>query len=64
MALGIVFMLTGLGFWFYPQYEYRPDMKANLALIGALISFTELLTLKILISIQRRGKTNYKRGIA
>ncbi|MED4704578.1 hypothetical protein ABEU80_18920 [Bacillus velezensis] len=38
--LGIVFMLTGLGFWFYPQYEYRPDMKANLALIGALISFT------------------------
>ncbi|CDG25436.1 hypothetical protein ABEP09_03405 [Bacillus velezensis] len=40
MVLGIVFMLTGLGFWFYPQYEYRPDMKANLALIGALISFT------------------------
>ncbi|MFK8881689.1 hypothetical protein [Bacillus velezensis] len=37
---GNIFMLTGLGFWFYPQYEYRPDMKANLALIGALISFT------------------------
>ncbi|MCY8950010.1 hypothetical protein MOE28_09195 [Bacillus atrophaeus] len=40
MALRIVFMLMGLGFWFYFHHDYRPDMKANLALIGAIISFT------------------------
>ncbi|WP_197080397.1 hypothetical protein [Bacillus sp. LK7] len=40
MALRIVFMLMGLGFWFYFQYEYRPDMKANITLIGAIIAFT------------------------
>ncbi|MEC1135074.1 hypothetical protein ABEW22_00445 [Bacillus velezensis] len=40
MALRIIFMLMGLGFWFYFQYEYRPDMKANITLIGAIIAFT------------------------
>ncbi|WP_342007610.1 hypothetical protein [Bacillus sp. YBsi01] len=40
MALRIVFLLMGLGFWFYFQYEYRPDMKANITLIGAIIALT------------------------
>ncbi|MEC1621105.1 hypothetical protein [Bacillus mojavensis] len=40
MALRIFFLLTGCGFWTYFQHDYRPDMKANLALIGAIISFT------------------------
>ncbi|AEB24460.1 MULTISPECIES: hypothetical protein [Bacillus amyloliquefaciens group] len=40
MALRIVFMMMGLGFWFYFQDEYRADMKGNMALIGAIISFT------------------------
>ena len=40
MALRIIFMLMGLGFWFYFQYEYRPDMKANITLIGSIIAFT------------------------
>ncbi|TNU61810.1 hypothetical protein FH505_18310 [Bacillus velezensis] len=40
MALRIVFMLMGLGFWSYFQYEYRPDMKANITLIGSIIAFT------------------------
>ncbi|MGE0912352.1 hypothetical protein ACQGRJ_21660 [Bacillus atrophaeus] len=40
MALRILFLLMGCGFWIYFQYDYRPDMKANLALIGAIISFT------------------------
>ncbi|KXZ17908.1 hypothetical protein AXI59_01270 [Bacillus nakamurai] len=40
MALRIVFLLIGLGFWFYFQYDYRPDMKANITLIGAIIAFT------------------------
>ncbi len=58
MALRIVFMLMGLGFWFYFQYEYRPDMKANITLIGAIIAFTAAAFFKILISIERRGKTS------
>ncbi|WP_339192332.1 hypothetical protein [Bacillus sp. FSL K6-1003] len=40
MALRILFLLMGCGFWIYFQHDYRPDMKANLALIGAIISFT------------------------
>ncbi|AHZ15884.1 hypothetical protein ACPCXE_17800 [Bacillus velezensis] len=40
MALRIVFLLMGLGSWFYFQYEYRPDMKTNITLIGAIIAFT------------------------
>ncbi|WP_446475893.1 hypothetical protein [Bacillus velezensis] len=42
MALRIVFLLMGLGLWFYFQYEYRPDMKANITLIGAIIAFTDV----------------------
>ncbi|WP_445429263.1 hypothetical protein [Bacillus atrophaeus] len=40
MALRILFLLVGSGFWIYFQYDYRPDMKANMTLIGAIISFT------------------------
>ncbi|CAM5502953.1 hypothetical protein BTEQ31S_03732 [Bacillus tequilensis] len=40
MILRILFLLMGCGFWIYFQHDYRPDMKANLALIGAIISFT------------------------
>ncbi|MCY8918061.1 hypothetical protein MOE20_01030 [Bacillus atrophaeus] len=40
MALRILFLLVGSGFWFYFQYDYRPDMKANMTLIGAIIAFT------------------------
>ncbi|MCY8932524.1 hypothetical protein [Bacillus atrophaeus] len=40
MALRILFLLMGCGFWIYFQHDYRPDMEANLALIGAIISFT------------------------
>ncbi|MCY8311058.1 hypothetical protein [Bacillus vallismortis] len=40
MILRVLFLLVGCGFWIYFQHDYRPDMKANLALIGAIISFT------------------------
>ncbi|WP_340639560.1 hypothetical protein [Bacillus atrophaeus] len=40
MALRILFLLMGCGFWIYFQYDYRPDIKANMTLIGAIIAFT------------------------
>ncbi|WP_205751110.1 hypothetical protein [Bacillus atrophaeus] len=40
MALRILFLLMAFGFWIYFQHDYWPDMKANLALIGTIISFT------------------------
>lgn len=51
MALRVLFLQMGCGFWIYFQHDYRPDMKANLALIGESFHSRLRLTLKILISI-------------